>query len=147
MDAMQKFVPFFTLRSAKLFFKSIGAKDTTFAIWRHKYYYVVSKVFPVLAVICIRCLFTRYLRFFSPRECSMEKRIDKTEYACSFAARLLENGSDSELLMLNRVTSKQLEMLSENVSFQYNYRTSLNFITDMEEFSKATKVRIPKAIT
>lgn len=72
----------------------------------------------------------------------MEKKIDKIEYACMFATRLLDNGSDGELLMLNRIISKQLEALAENVSFKKNYSTSLEFITDMEEFSGTTKVSI-----
>lgn len=72
--------------------------------------------------------------------CSAEKKIDKIEHARTFVSRLLENGSDGEVLMLKRHIVNQLELLTEDSS-KPKYTTNLEFITDLEQFQDAVKVQ------
>ncbi len=66
--------------------------------------------------------------------------MDKIEHACTFANRLLENGSDGEILMLKNVVTKQLEILSDNLSSKPKCSPNLEFVTDLEDFKNMTKV-------
>lgn len=66
--------------------------------------------------------------------------MDKIEYACNFTTRILDNGSDGEILMLKQVIATQLKALAEKNIAKPNYSTSLEFITNLDKFQSAAKV-------
>lgn len=67
--------------------------------------------------------------------------MDKIEYACTFTTRVLDNGSDGEILTLNRSITTQLELLSEQMNSKPKYTTNLEFITNLDQFQNQTRVR------
>lgn len=76
-----------------------------------------------------------YFKFYS-----VEKKIDKIEFAYTFANRILDNGSDGEILILKQIVTNQLETLAEITNLKPKYTTNLEFITNLEKYRCVTKV-------